>query len=132
MGENGSVGWMFDQVGFIDAGTVVDRDGALAADSFAGRRFDRRDLAVLGELATTAGAALDHAERRKYVLREVGARVRQLVLSGDFPPGAPLSEVFLAQEFDVASEDVSTQFIGLPIPQKYATSPYTVSFVGAV
>jgi DNA-binding GntR family transcriptional regulator len=29
-------------------------------------------------------------------------RVRQLVLSGDFPPGAPLSEVFLAQEFDVS------------------------------
>jgi hypothetical protein len=31
--------------------------GALAADGFAGRRFDRRDLAVLGELAITAGAA---------------------------------------------------------------------------
>src|SRR3954468_12910692 len=29
-------------------------------------------------------------------------RVRQLVLGGDFPPGAPLSEVFLAQEFDVS------------------------------
>jgi len=54
-------------------------NGALAADSFAGRRFDRRDLAVLGELATTAGAALEHAERRKHVLREVRARVRALV-----------------------------------------------------
>jgi hypothetical protein len=54
-------------------------NGALAADSFAGRRFDRRDLAVLGELATTAGAALDHAERRTHVLREVRARVRALV-----------------------------------------------------
>jgi len=29
-------------------------------------------------------------------------RVRRLVLSGDFPPGAPLSEVFLAQEFEVS------------------------------
>lgn len=29
-------------------------------------------------------------------------RVRQLVLSGEFPPGAPLSEVFLAQEFEVS------------------------------
>jgi hypothetical protein len=54
-------------------------NGALAADTFAGRRFDRRDLAVLGELATTAGAALEHAERRKYVLREVRTRVRALV-----------------------------------------------------
>jgi HD-GYP domain-containing protein (c-di-GMP phosphodiesterase class II) len=54
-------------------------NGALAADSVEGRRFDRRDLGVLAELATTAGAALDHAERRKYVLREVRARVRGLV-----------------------------------------------------
>jgi DNA-binding GntR family transcriptional regulator len=29
-------------------------------------------------------------------------RVRQLVLSGSFSPGAPLSEVFLAQEFEVS------------------------------
>ena len=29
-------------------------------------------------------------------------RVRRLVLSGQFPPGAPLSEVFLAQEFEVS------------------------------
>lgn len=29
-------------------------------------------------------------------------RVRQLVLSGQFPPGAPLSEIFLAQEFEVS------------------------------
>ncbi|WP_104181915.1 GntR family transcriptional regulator [Arthrobacter sp. B0490] len=29
-------------------------------------------------------------------------RVRRLVLSGGFSPGAPLSEVFLAQEFDVS------------------------------
>src|SRR5918999_905822 len=54
-------------------------NGALSADSFTGRRFDRRDLVVLGELATTAGAALEHAERRKYVLREVRARVQALV-----------------------------------------------------
>jgi GAF domain-containing protein len=44
-------------------------NGALAADSFAGRRFDRRDLAVLGELATTAGVALEHAERRGTAVR---------------------------------------------------------------
>lgn len=29
-------------------------------------------------------------------------RIRNLVLGGDFPPGAPLSEVFLAQEFEVS------------------------------
>jgi DNA-binding GntR family transcriptional regulator len=29
-------------------------------------------------------------------------RIRQLVLSGDFPPGAVLPEAFLAQEFDVS------------------------------
>ncbi|NKX55718.1 GntR family transcriptional regulator [Arthrobacter sp. E918] len=29
-------------------------------------------------------------------------RVRGLILGGDFPPGAPLSEVFLAQEFEVS------------------------------
>ena len=62
-------------------------NGALAADSFAGRRFDRRDLAVLGELATTAGAALDHAERRRYVLREVRSRVRALVRKLDAHDG---------------------------------------------
>jgi HD-GYP domain-containing protein (c-di-GMP phosphodiesterase class II) len=54
-------------------------NGAIAADSVAGRRFDRRDLVVLGELATTAGAALEHADRRKHVLREVRTRVRSLV-----------------------------------------------------
>jgi HD-GYP domain-containing protein (c-di-GMP phosphodiesterase class II) len=53
--------------------------GALAADSVDGRRFDRRDLAVLAELAATAGAALGHAERRGHVLREVRSRVRALV-----------------------------------------------------
>jgi hypothetical protein len=54
-------------------------NGALVADSVEGTRFDRRDLAVLSELATTAGAALDHAERRRHALREVRARVRALV-----------------------------------------------------
>lgn len=29
-------------------------------------------------------------------------KVRSLILGGDFPPGAPVSEVFLAQEFDVS------------------------------
>ncbi|MFT4468580.1 GntR family transcriptional regulator [Arthrobacter sulfonylureivorans] len=29
-------------------------------------------------------------------------RVRALILGGDFPPGAPVSEVFLSQEFDVS------------------------------
>jgi hypothetical protein len=55
-------------------------NGALVADSVEGSRFDRRDLAVLSELATTAGAALEHAERRRHALREVRARVRALVL----------------------------------------------------
>src|ERR687891_481554 len=54
-------------------------NGALVADSVEGRRFDRRDLAVLSELATTTGAALDHAERRRHALREVRARVRALL-----------------------------------------------------
>jgi len=62
-------------------------NGALAADSVEGRRFDRRDLTVLGELATTAGAALDHAARRQYVLREVRARVRALVRTLDAHDG---------------------------------------------
>src|SRR5918999_1798500 len=44
-----------------------------------GSRFPRRDLAVLSELATTAGAALDHAERRSDALREVRTRVRALL-----------------------------------------------------
>jgi HD-GYP domain-containing protein (c-di-GMP phosphodiesterase class II) len=61
--------------------------GALSADSFAGRSFGRRDLVVLGELATTAGAALGHAERRKYVLREVRSRVRTLVRKLDAHDG---------------------------------------------
>jgi HD-GYP domain-containing protein (c-di-GMP phosphodiesterase class II) len=62
-------------------------NGALAADSADGRHFDRRDLVVLAELATTAGAALDHAERRKHVLREVRARVRALVRELDAHDG---------------------------------------------
>jgi hypothetical protein len=62
-------------------------NGALAADCADGRRFDRRDLVVLGELATTAGAALDHAERRTHVLREVRARVRALVRELDAHDG---------------------------------------------
>jgi DNA-binding GntR family transcriptional regulator len=33
-------------------------------------------------------------------------RVRALILGGDFPPGAPVSEVFLAQEFDVSRTPV--------------------------
>jgi HD domain-containing protein len=62
-------------------------NGALAADCADGRRFGRRDLAVLGELATTAGAALDHAERRGHVLREVRARVKALVRELDAHDG---------------------------------------------
>jgi hypothetical protein len=62
-------------------------NGALAADNFVGRRFGCGDLVVLGELATTAGAALDHAERRKHVLREVRARVRSLVRKLDAHDG---------------------------------------------
>ena len=54
-------------------------NGALTADSIGGRRFGVRDLAVLAELGTTAGAALEHAERRKHVLRELRTRIRALV-----------------------------------------------------
>src|SRR5918992_5642326 len=45
-------------------------NGALVADSVEGRRFDRRDLAVLSELATTAGAAPHHPERPRGAPRE--------------------------------------------------------------
>jgi hypothetical protein len=79
----------------VDAGartTVPARwrgevNGALTATSVEGRRFDARDLAVLAELATTAGAALKHADRRKHALREVRARVRALVRKLDAHDG---------------------------------------------
>ena len=66
------------------AGEVI---GALSADAVEGRRFDARDLVVLGELATTAAAALQHAERRRDVLHEVRARVRELVRELDSHDG---------------------------------------------
>jgi HD-GYP domain-containing protein (c-di-GMP phosphodiesterase class II) len=53
--------------------------GALTAEAIEGRRFDARDLELLAELATTAGAALAHAERRADVLCAVRARVGELV-----------------------------------------------------
>jgi HD-GYP domain-containing protein (c-di-GMP phosphodiesterase class II) len=62
-------------------------NGALSAESVEGRRFDRRDLAVLAELAVTAGAALKHAERRRHVLREVRDRIRALVHELDVHDG---------------------------------------------
>jgi putative nucleotidyltransferase with HDIG domain len=53
-------------------------DSFRALDSLRNRGFDRRDLAVLGELAATAGAARDHTEPRAEALREVRARLRAL------------------------------------------------------
>jgi HD-GYP domain-containing protein (c-di-GMP phosphodiesterase class II) len=53
--------------------------GALSADAPAGRDFGARELELLAELASTAGAALQHAERRAHALRAVRARVRELV-----------------------------------------------------
>ena len=53
--------------------------GALSAEAPAGGGFGLRALELLSELASTAGAALQHAERRAHVLRAVRARVRELV-----------------------------------------------------
>jgi HD-GYP domain-containing protein (c-di-GMP phosphodiesterase class II) len=61
--------------------------GALIAEAVEGRRFGARDLVLLGELATTVGAALEHAERRKHMLSEVRARVRELVRGLDAHDG---------------------------------------------
>jgi HD-GYP domain-containing protein (c-di-GMP phosphodiesterase class II) len=53
--------------------------GAISADAPAGRPFDARELEVLEELSVTAGAALEHAERRTHALRAVRKGVRDLV-----------------------------------------------------
>ena len=61
--------------------------GTLAAEAGEGHRFGTRELELLGELATTAGAALDHAERRDRLLHTIRARVRALVRSIDSHDG---------------------------------------------
>ena len=53
--------------------------GTLAAEPGAGRRFGSGELDVLGELAGTAGAALEHAERRGDALRAARDRVGDLI-----------------------------------------------------
>jgi HD-GYP domain-containing protein (c-di-GMP phosphodiesterase class II) len=57
--------------------------GVLSAEAGEGNRFGMRDLELLGELATTAGAALDHAARRDRLLLTLRARVSRLVQSLD-------------------------------------------------
>jgi HD-GYP domain-containing protein (c-di-GMP phosphodiesterase class II) len=53
--------------------------GALSAEVPTGRGFGARELALLAELAGTAGAALEHAERRGHALRALHAHIRDLV-----------------------------------------------------
>jgi HD-GYP domain-containing protein (c-di-GMP phosphodiesterase class II) len=53
--------------------------GALLAEAATGSRFALAELELLRELASTAGAALGHAEHREFALRSVRSRVRQLV-----------------------------------------------------
>jgi HD-GYP domain-containing protein (c-di-GMP phosphodiesterase class II) len=61
--------------------------GALVARAGTGCRFGAFELEVLGELATTAGAALGHAERRRRALRSIRDQVRDLVYSIDAHDG---------------------------------------------
>ena len=61
--------------------------GALVAHAAQGCRFGAPEVEVLGELATTAGAALGHAERRGQALCSVRDRVRDLIHSIDAHDG---------------------------------------------
>ena len=61
--------------------------GALVAWASEEDRFGASDLEVLGELATTAGAALGHAECRERALHTVRDEVRHLVDSIDAHDG---------------------------------------------
>ena len=61
--------------------------GALTAQAASGGRFGPRELDVLGQLATTAGAALDHAEFREHALRAIRAKVSGMVRSIDAHDG---------------------------------------------
>jgi HD-GYP domain-containing protein (c-di-GMP phosphodiesterase class II) len=61
--------------------------GALVAEAAEGRGFGPPELDLLGELAITAGAALEHAERRDHALRSIRARVRELVQTIDTHDG---------------------------------------------
>jgi HD-GYP domain-containing protein (c-di-GMP phosphodiesterase class II) len=61
--------------------------GALLAEAAQGCRFGPAELELLRELATTAGAALGHAERREFALRSIRRRVRQLIETIDAHDG---------------------------------------------
>jgi HD-GYP domain-containing protein (c-di-GMP phosphodiesterase class II) len=61
--------------------------GVLVARAPTGSRFGAPELEVLGELATTAGAALGHAERREHAIRSVRDPVRDLIRSIDAHDG---------------------------------------------
>jgi HD-GYP domain-containing protein (c-di-GMP phosphodiesterase class II) len=61
--------------------------GALVAEAAEGCRFGAADRELLGELATTAGAAIEHAGRRRDSLRSIRSRVRTLVHAIDAHDG---------------------------------------------
>ena len=61
--------------------------GALVARAPAGCRFSAMELELLSELATTAGAALGHAEGRERAVCTIGDQVRDLAHSIDAHDG---------------------------------------------
>jgi HD-GYP domain-containing protein (c-di-GMP phosphodiesterase class II) len=61
--------------------------GALVVEAAEGCRFGPAERELLGELATTAGAALEHADRRRDALRSIRSRVRRLVQAIDAHDG---------------------------------------------
>jgi HD-GYP domain-containing protein (c-di-GMP phosphodiesterase class II) len=61
--------------------------GALVAEAPDGCRFGGAEVDLLAELATTAGAALGHAERREQALRSIRTQVRDLVQAIDAHDG---------------------------------------------
>ena len=61
--------------------------GTLVARSAGECCFGSPEIEVLGDLATTAGAALGHAERRDRALRSIRNRVRDLIHSIDAHDG---------------------------------------------
>jgi HD-GYP domain-containing protein (c-di-GMP phosphodiesterase class II) len=61
--------------------------GALLAEAAEGCCFAPSELELLRELASTAGAALGHAERREFALRSIRRRVRQLIETIDAHDG---------------------------------------------
>src|SRR5215211_737968 len=61
--------------------------GTLVAEATEGGQFGLRELDILGELGRTAGAALEHAERRDHALRSVRARVGHMIRAIDTHDG---------------------------------------------